>query len=212
MGKTGGIPRLGWAVAFLVVATLIALAYSSFKGMRASPASARLAPISLVPDFELFDQTGKPFSLADLKGKIWAASFLFTRCKGPCAVINSRMAELNKIVERAGNDVELVSFTTDPGFDRPDILAAYSAKLGADPAHWKFLTGTQEAIESVVLKGLLQPLKKAPDSLSVPSTRIVLVDRDGRLRGYEDGEDPEAVQKLLMDIGELLRESPSRHP
>jgi len=206
------IPRLGWVIAFLGAATLIAFAYSSLKGMRPSPSPARLDPISQVPDFRLLDQTGKPFGLADLKGKIWVASFIFTRCKGPCPVISSRMAELNKTIERAGKGVGLVSFSMDPGFDRPDVLAAYASQLGADPGRWKFLTGTQEEIEAVAVKGLLQPLAKEPDGTPAHSTRIVLVDRDGRLRGYVDGTDPEAVQKLLMDIGDLLRENPSKEP
>ena len=212
MGKAGDIPRLGWLVAFVGFVTLVALAYSSLKSMRPSPAPARLDPISQVPDFQLLDQTGNPFGLADLKGKVWAASFIFTRCKGPCPVVSSRMAELNKMVARAGEGVELVSFSVDPDFDRPEVLAGYSSKLGADPARWKFLTGTKEDIESIVVKGLLQPLATEPDGTPAHSTRIVLVDREGRLRGYHDGMDPEAVQKLLMDIGDLLRENSLKKP
>jgi len=212
VGKAGNIPQIGWVIAFLGFATLVAFAYSGLRGLRPAATPARLAPIARVPDFHLLDQTGKPFGLADLEGKIWVASFIFTRCTGPCPLISSRMAEINKTVGREGGGVGLVSFSTDPGFDRPDVLAAYASKLGADPARWKFLTGPQEDIEAVVVKGLLQPLAKEPDGTPAHSTRLVLVDRRGRLRGCEDGGDPEAVQKLLMDIGDLLREDPSKEP
>ena len=207
-----GIPRLGWVIAFLGAATLITFAWSGLKNVRPAPVPTHLQPIADVPDFQLLDQTGKPFGLGDLKGKIWVADFIFTRCNGPCPLISSRMAELNKTVERAGKGVGLVSFSIDPEFDRPDVLAAYAAKLGADPERWKFLTGTKEEIEAVVVKGLLQPLAKEPDGTPAHSTRIVLIDGDGRLRGYVDGNDPEAVQKLLMDIGDLLRENSSKQP
>ncbi|MCK9588853.1 MAG: SCO family protein [Terrimicrobiaceae bacterium] len=210
MGRTGRIPRLGRVIAFLGFAVLCALAYSGLKGTRPAPIPAHLKPISQAPDFQLLDQAGKPFGLADLKGKIWVASFLSTRCKGPCPVISSRMAELNKMVTRTGGGVELVSFSVDPDFDQPDVLAAYSNKLGADPARWKFLTGRQEGIDAVV--GRLQPLATEPDGTPAHLTRIVLVDRDGRLRGVQEGTDPEAVQKLLMDIGDLLREDSSGKP
>lgn len=212
MGNSRGIPRLGWVIAFLVAVTLAAFAFASLKGTHPARIAAHLEPIAKVPDFELIDQTGKPYGLADLKGKIWVAGFIFTRCQGPCPLISSRMAELNKSVERAGGGVELVSFSVDPEFDRPEVLAGYAAKLGADPGRWKFLTGSREDIEAIVVKGLLQPLAKEPDGTPAHSTRIVLVDREGRLRGYQDGMDPESVQKLLMDIGDLMRENSEKNP
>lgn len=171
------------------------------------PVPNHLLPVSDVPDFRLFDQSGKPFGLADLKGKIWVANFIFTRCSGPCPAISSRMAELNKKIGRAGEGVELVSFSVDPEFDTPQVLAGYASHLGADPDRWKFLTGNKSEVDRIIIKGLLQPLMKEPDGTPAHSTRFVLVDREGKLRGFEDANDPEIVQKLLMDIGDLLRES-----
>jgi protein SCO1/2 len=105
--------------------------------------------------------------------------------------------------------VEVVSFTVDPEYDTAAILKAYGEQQGADPSVWKFLTGTPDAIQKIVVNGLLQPLAKEPDGAPAHSTRIVLVDGKGWLRGYRDGLDPEAVQKLMVDIGELLRENSS---
>lgn len=212
MGRAWEIPRLGWIIAFLGAVMLAAFAFSSLQGTRPARIASRLAPIAKVPEFELTDQAGKPFGLEDLRGKIWVADFIFTRCQGPCPVISSRMAELNRKIARAGRNVALVSFSVDPEFDRPEVLADYSAKLGADPSRWKFLTGGREEIEAIVGKGLLQPLTREPDGTPVHSAWIVLVDGEGQLRGYQDGLDPESVQKLLMDIGDLLRESPTGNP
>ncbi|MFZ4778180.1 MAG: SCO family protein [Terrimicrobiaceae bacterium] len=210
MKKGESIPRLGWVIAFLGASILLALAFSSLQGTRSTPVPEHLNPISTVPDFQLLDQTGTPFGLKDLKGKIWVANFIFTRCQGPCPIMSSRMAELNKSVQRAGGGLELISFSVDPEFDRPEVLSAYASKLGANSKSWKFLTGTKAEIDAVVMKGLLQPLANEPDGTPAHSTRFVLVDREGRLRGYQDGNDPEIVQKLLMDIGDLMRESPSK--
>ena len=204
-----GIPRIGWVVAFLAAAGLIGLAYVSFKSTRPLALPSNLEKISKVPGFQLNDQTGKSITLDDLKGKIWAANFIFTRCKGPCPITTLRMQELNTKLKKARGNVELVTFTVDPEYDTPEILTTFGEQQGADPASWKFLTGTPDAIQKIVVTGLLQPLAKEPDGTPAHSTRIVLVDREGWLRGYQDGLDPEAVQKLMVDIGELLRENSS---
>jgi protein SCO1/2 len=204
-----GIPRIGWVVAFLVAAGLIGLAYVSLKSTRPPALPSNLEKISKVPGFQLTDQTGKSITLEDLKGKIWAANFIFTRCKGPCPITVLRMQDLNTKLKKVRGNVELVTFTVDPEYDTPEILKAFSEPLGADPASWKFLTGTPDAIQKIVVTGLLQPIAKEPDGTPAHSSRIVLVDGEGWLRGYRDGLDPEAVQKLMVDIGELLREKPS---
>jgi protein SCO1/2 len=204
-----GIPRIGWVVAFLAAAALIGLAYKSLKTTRPPTPPSNLEKISKVPEFQLTDQTGKSISLQDLKGKIWAANFIFTRCKGPCPITTLQMQELHTKLKKARGDVALVTFTVDPEYDTPEILKTFGEQQGADPASWKFLTGTPDAIQKIVVAGLLQPLAKEPDGTPAHSTRIVLVDREGWLRGYQDGLDPEAVQKLMVDIGELLRENSS---
>jgi protein SCO1/2 len=181
----------------------------NLKSTRPPSLPSNLEKISQVPAFQLTDQTGKSITLEDLKGKIWAANFIFTRCKGPCPITVLRMQDLNTKLKKVRGNVELVTFTVDPEYDTPEILKAFSEPLGADPASWKFLTGTPDAIQKIVVTGLLQPIAKEPDGTPAHSTRVVLVDGEGWLRGYQDGLDPEAVQKLMVDIGELLRENPS---
>ena len=119
------------------------------------------------------------------------------------------MADLNTKLNKLRDGVVLVSFTVDPDYDTPQVLAKYGELLGANPSHWKFLTGQPDAIKDFVVKGLLQPLSKEPDGTPAHSQRFVIVDGDGWIRGFQNGEDPEVVQKLMMDIGGLLREIPA---
>jgi len=42
----------------------------------------------------------------------------------------------------------------------------------------------------------------------VHSTRMVLIDRYGEIRGYYDATEGEALTKLLADTNHLLREQP----
>ena len=202
------LPRLGWLVAFVVLAALIAWAYVSVRQMHAHAPSG-LEHYARAPEFQLTDQNGQLVSLADLKGKVWVADFIFTRCPGPCPIMTSHMAELNQALGSKANDVELVTITVDPEYDTPEVLKKYREHAGAMPVRWKFLTGPADKIREITIKGFLQPLSKDDVGTPMHSTRFILVDRDGWMRGFQDGSDPEVVQKLLVDIGSLLREPSS---
>src|SRR5437763_1077554 len=94
----------------------------------------------LVSDFALLDQNGAKKSLADFKGKIWVAAFIFTRCAGPCNQITGSMARLqNDFADE--KDVLLVSITVDPEHDTPQVLKRYAAQRSdTTNRRWWFLT------------------------------------------------------------------------
>jgi protein SCO1/2 len=161
-----------------------------------------------VPAFELANQNGQPFGSAQLAGKIWIADFIYTTCPGPCPMISSRMSELQKPLEKS--DVHLVSFSVDPEKDTSQVLRGYAEKLQADPARWDFLTGPKSAIYKLSHDGFKLAVSDRGDEQGIPvhSTRMVLVDRHGQIRGYYDAAEADAVTKLLADANHLLREQP----
>ncbi|MEO6848079.1 MAG: SCO family protein [Chthoniobacterales bacterium] len=199
------VPKFIWAGAFIVFVLVV---FFGFRSMKVGiPTNGRvLDNYGAVPDFTLTDQTGKPVSLKDLKGKVWVADFIYTECKGPCPLITSRLQEVNQELDKSHKDVRLVSFSVDPENDTPQVLAEYGKSVHADPENWKFLTGTPAEIQHVVMDGLLQSLAKEPSGTPAHSTRFVIVDRNGNMRAFEDATTHEAVQKTLLDIGSLLRE------
>ena len=152
-------------------------------------------------DFQLVDQTGKPFGAADLRGKAWVANFIFTRCPTVCPVFTAKMAE----VQKKTSGVHLVSFSVDPGYDKPPVLAAYAAKHGADPARWTFLTGDIASIKRTVVDGLKIMVQENPDAEDpgeavLHGSHFVLLDGQMRVRGYYDSADAEATARMLRDI------------
>lgn len=202
-------------MAFVVAMLLIAFAYSQFNGVvRSRSAGPKLEKYAQAPEFQFTDQDGKTVSKESLKGKIWVANFIFTRCAGPCPVMTSRMSALNQSLNQSlkdAKDVELITITVDPEFDTPEVLKKYSNRVGGTE-RWRFLTGPKDKIEETITKGFLQALAKEESGMPVHSTRFILVDREGWMRGFQDGNDPEVVQKLLMDIGEVLREPTTTTP
>ena len=161
-----------------------------------------------VPGFQLTNQNGQSFGSAQLSGKIWIADFIYTTCPGPCPMISSRMSELQKPLQKT--DVHLVSFSVNPEKDTPEVLRGYADKLQAEPGRWDFLTGAKPAIYKLSHDGFKLAVSDGSDAQGIPvhSTRIVLVDRHGQIRGYYDATEPEAITKLLADTNHLLREQP----
>jgi protein SCO1/2 len=107
-------------------------------------------------------------------------------------------------------DIHLVSFTVDPEKDTPEVLRAYAEKLHAQLKRWDFLTGSRPAIYGLARDGFKLAVADGSDERGMPvhSTRIVLVDRRGVIRGYYDALAPDAVTKLLADANHLFREQP----
>ena len=155
-----------------------------------------------VPAFSLTNRDGRAVGLADLAGAPWVADFIFTRCPASCPVMTARMAKLNReLPEDLG--VRMVSLTVDPDHDTPEVLQKYAASFKA-PERWLFLTGNKEALFRLSKEGfkLGVEVNTQTDSIEpiLHSTRFVLVDGLGRIRGYYDGFDEESMAKLKQDL------------
>ncbi|MFI0347985.1 MAG: SCO family protein [Chthoniobacterales bacterium] len=196
--------KRGWVILFLVVALLIGWAFLKFHQAEHRVATT-LPDLVTVPDFSFTTQEGKLLTKADLAGKIWIADFIFTQCAGPCPIMTSRMAELSSRMAKVP-DVRLVSVSVDPEHDTPEVLAHYAANVHANPVQWSFLTGSAKEIADFTIHGMKQSLVMEPGGMPTHSTRLMIVDGHGIVRAYYDGNDPEVVQKILIDVGDLLRE------
>jgi protein SCO1/2 len=153
-----------------------------------------------IPRFELRDQRGMTFERSALDGHVWVADFIFTNCEGPCPRMSSRM---HGIQTATNSGVKLVSFTVDPQRDTPQALAEYGRKFSADDTRWSFLTGdaaTLDMLDHDAFK--LGNLGAGMDH----STRFVLVDKKGRVRGYYGLADGDPVARVAKDAARLQAE------
>jgi cytochrome oxidase Cu insertion factor (SCO1/SenC/PrrC family) len=105
-----------------------------------------------VPDFALTNQHGQLVRRADLEGKIWIVSLIFTNCPEECPLMTAEMARLQSDLADMA-DVRLVSISVDPERDTPPILAQYADRFDADPQRWYFLTGDKRAIYRLAREG-----------------------------------------------------------
>ncbi|MEX2264941.1 MAG: SCO family protein [Bryobacteraceae bacterium] len=179
--------------------------YGFFSLLIALTACTKSTPLPVygaTSDFELTAQTGEKFSREALDGKIWVADFIFTSCAGPCPRMSSQMRQVQSLVARIP-DVRLVSFTVDPERDTPEVLAEYAKRYRAEPGRWHFLTGDRETLHRLKLDTF--KLGSVDGNLN-HSTRFVLVDRRGRIRGYYGTMEDGFIPQLVRDIRALARE------
>ena len=175
------------------IASVAALLLAGCSSQTDLPTLGAIAP------FKLTEHTKQAFDSASLKGKVWVADFMFTTCPGPCPRMSSQMHQVQ--MELEGQGIQLVSFTVDPEHDTPEALAAYAQKFKASPGVWHFLTG-----EKADLNHLAKDVFKlgVVDGSLEHSTRFVLVDRTGQMRGYYLTSEPDAIPRLIKDARSLL--------
>ena len=208
--------RLVWIGLALTIALLLLASLLAMLKVR-SGFGKPLPVYGQVADFSLTNQTGRSVSLGDLRGHVWVADIIFTRCAGPCLKMSRQMMELQQALP-AGSGAKLISLTTDPEFDTPPVLQRYAERFQANPDRWWFLTGTKKQIAALAIESLkLTAIEKKPEEQQTPvdlfihSTIFVVIDKRGQLRGvYEttgEGTDSRQVKgQLLAGIRRLEHE------
>lgn len=162
-----------------------------------------------VSEWTLTDQDGRSFGSAQLRGKPYVVTFVFTSCPGVCPTITSTVRNLQTRLHARELDARLVTITVDPDHDTPEVLKAYARRYAADHATWTFLTGEREAIHRLVVADFKQALGDREPTGSDPSVydimhsmKLVLVDGRGHIRGFYD-MDADSLARLLDAIAAL---------
>ena len=137
------------------------------------------------------------------------ANFLFTSCATQCPIIVSEVKRIQNALLLREN-FRIVSITVDPDRDTPEILSAYADRVGADPFKWIFLTGQKKNIQSLVQNGFRLSAADEGGTLGadvIHSSKLVLVDHLGRIRGYYDANESGEVRQAIKDAKYLLKKT-----
>jgi len=209
-----------WMVVGVGLGVIVGLLFAAalLRTLRVPRSPERHLPVlGRVTGFALTNQDHRAVSFNDLTGSVWIADVIFTRCPGPCV----RMTQLLRQIQDAlppDAPVRLVSLTADPAHDTPSVLKSYAERFGADPRRWQFLTGPKAELYRLATRDLLLAVEEGPsdqtndlENLFIHSTKLVLVDAGGALRGVYDGEDPQSQGKILSAL-EALRRAPPAEP
>ena len=154
-----------------------------------------------LPDFALYDQTGKVVSPARFRGKQVMLNFIFTRCQVAtmCPLSTANMATAQRKAREAGvTGIEFVSITLDPEYDTPGVLRTYAAQRGIDTTNFSFLTGPEQAIKDLLTQfGVLAAFE---GSILKHTVATLLIDPNGKIIWRADGSQwspDEFVSKMI---------------
>ena len=198
---------------FVLTAALLVAAHSARRAalLAGSPPSAEMLDDPMpVGDFAFSERSGQTVTQDSLRGKVWVAACFFTCCTESCPQLSGSLARLQQELA-AEPDVRLVSLTVDPARDTPAALSRYAEVYRADAERWLFLTGAPDQVRSFVQGRLHLAVEEnsgpgvTPGNRMLHSAKLTLIDRLGRIRGYFDGTDPEAVGRLRAAAERLAR-------
>jgi protein SCO1/2 len=186
---------VSFAPKFLLSIIILGVIWCVACGQRGS----QLPVYDNVPAFTMTASDGRIFDSKQLTGKVWIADFIYTNCPGPCPRMTSQMHRL-QLQLKDDPDVRLVSISVDPHRDTPVVLNAYAKHFGGPTGDWVFLTGSDATTHL-----LAHDVFKVGDLINVMdhSTRFILVDKRGTIRGYYSTFDKEDMQKLMQDAESL---------
>lgn len=189
----------------VAMAIFLVAAYGAFKWWQvrqweqsrgeAIPVEAVGPPLT---EFELTERSGEPFRTADMKGKVWAASYFFTTCPGNCIRLNQNIKFMHNLPEL--KDVTWLSITCDPDNDTVEALQEYADRWEADPERWKFARADLDYTKRVA-KGMdVTLLRKGHQDFAI------VVDKTGKIRGYYDATSKSQCERLHAKLLECLDE------
>lgn len=159
-----------------------------------------------VPDFSFIDQDSQVVDNATFAGKAYVVDFFFISCPTICPIVTKQML---RVYERfkAADDVMFLAHTIDTRHDTVARLKQYAVNLGVDDRKWRFVTGAKDSIYAIANDYFSIAIENpnAPGGFD-HSGRLILVDKNRRVRSFCDGTDPASVDRFIQDIATLLKE------
>lgn len=178
---------------------------SAFGCLNTKSTTGKLEDFGTVGEFSFLERNGEQISQENLKGKVWLASFVFTRCTGPCPQVCATLARLQEKLKDVP-DLRIVTFTVDPERDNPKELNLFAENFRADPKRWFFLTGKEENLHQLIKEkfhlavGHNSPEQSKPGNEFIHSPRIVLIDKVGHIRVILKVHPPPLKVPLLINL------------
>jgi protein SCO1/2 len=161
-----------------------------------------------IAPFSFVDQDSAIITNDDFLNKIYVADFFFTTCTTICPIMKTQMLRVYEAT-REMPDVLILSHTIDPEYDTVALLHDYANRLGVESQRWHFVTGAKDSIYKIAQTSYFATAmedKSEPEGF-IHSGAFLLIDKQQRIRGKYDGTKEEDVNRLIVDIKRLRRES-----
>ena len=158
-------------------------------------------------DFELVNHVGDTVTLADVQGQILVVDFFFSRCATICPLMTKNLARIHDRLDPQ-MPVRILSHSVTPVADSVSVLNRYAEKHACRPRlvvvpH----RGRKKKSTGSHAESYFSCLDEGDGGFQdfVHTENVVLVDAQGRLRGFYDGTDSKAMSQLFSDLEFLLK-------
>lgn len=182
-----------------VYALYFTVALSVFIGCKSKREFDALPELRKAPVFSGINYDGRTFHSSELAGKIWIVDFIFTTCAEICPKMSDNTAQLIRLTD---GKIPVVSITVDPEYDSLPILSEYAAKYAGKNKLWYFISMPLDSVRETSVKGFAVGNYENPME---HSSRLIVVDEKGMIRGYYDGVDSSAVDALALLLKDATR-------
>jgi len=199
---------------------VLAPGYAPLSFTPPEPGSYTLPAMGSAADGAVIDSEGNSAQLHDfLGGKPTVLSFIFTTCDdvNGCPLATYVMRRVQDVLQAdpaTADKARLVSFSFDPIFDTPDVIAAYGAQFQDPEADWQFLTTKGAETLDPILRAYDQwVIRDFNENGEYQGTmshilRVFLVDQDKRIRNIYSTSFLHA-DTVVNDVKSLIMENNS---
>jgi protein SCO1/2 len=189
----------------LLPALLAALLLAPCAMAASTPAlkSGVFEPPRAAPELALAAANGKPFRLADYRGKVVILEFGYTHCPAVCPVTLASLAQARAQLGPLAERVQVVFVTVDPARDTASHLAGYLARFDRG---FIGLSGTAQQTGAVMAAyGITATKVPMAGGYGIDhSSYLYFIDKRGMLRALMPFGRPAA--EIAHDARALLQE------
>jgi len=162
-----------------------------------------------IASFEFTNQNNEKVTEKDYENTIYVADFFFTTCQTICPIMTDNMVLVQDKIKNMP-DVKILSFSVTPDIDTPEVLRKYATEKGIIDSKWNMVTGDKKDIYYLARQSFLAVKTGSPDEMydMVHTENFILVDKNGRIRGFYDGtnydqETTDGTKNILQLIEDI---------
>ncbi len=202
-------PHMGYLIAALVVPFLLFGIYTWYQRTRADlPVfSESLYDDADFQQARLWNHHGQRQQLASAwKGKVVLVNFFFTHCVNICPPMMNNLKTLVAPKLADASDVLMASISVDYRRDSVGRLQEYARMMGIDQfPHWVLYTSPDKSTHLLARNAFKTAVSEIDSGIDfIHSGLIILLDQEGRMRGFYDSDDPQKMEQLVNDTRKLL--------
>ena len=142
---------------------------------------------------------GARHPLAELRGHPVLAAMFFASCPSVCPLLIGQLKQIEAAAPVAiRRDLRVVLVSFDPARDTPAALADVVRRHGLDPRQWRVMVARDEGDARLWAAVLGVRYRASAGGLFDHTTRVTVLDRDGRVRAQS--EDDSSVAAALASL------------